>query len=240
MDSIIKLNVGGVIFMARKETLIKSLYFCELLENSKNAEKEIFIDRSPHIFKHVLSYMRDDTYTYPKKYKSELKYFQLIDESSSESEIFLVSKRMLFIGGLDDITNCSDLKDHYEQYGPILSCSIESSCGFIEFENERDAQVAIITARSNDKYKSRWYKKLKDENTLIFIGNFLNCISREDILMMLSRYGSIKSYILEPNYGFVIYKEPRETVSSIWELNGRPLDGKILTVKIFHKQSLTN
>ena len=64
----IKLNVGGIIFETTDDTLKRSQYFKSYLENWNH--DEIFIDRSPRIFKHVLDLLRDPTYDFPIKYKN--------------------------------------------------------------------------------------------------------------------------------------------------------------------------
>ena len=53
-------------------------YFNLMFNDIGYTGQVVFIDRSPHIFKHLLSYLRDHTYPYPRKYSSELNYF-LID-----------------------------------------------------------------------------------------------------------------------------------------------------------------
>ena len=74
----VKLNVGGKIFETTVETLThRSTYFNSLFNNgwSLDEREPYFIDRSPGIFKHVLSLLRDPKYTYPFKYLSELEFY---------------------------------------------------------------------------------------------------------------------------------------------------------------------
>ena len=73
---VIKLNVGGQKFVTTYDTLMKSGFFRIMFEEYE--EKNIFIDKSPKIFSHVLDYLRDNTYPYPEKYENELKFY-LID-----------------------------------------------------------------------------------------------------------------------------------------------------------------
>lgn len=82
--SIISLDVGGKIFKCNKDLLIsRCKYFEDLFSeyshltenNNENNNEIIYIDRSPHIFKHILALIRDSRYQYPKKYKEELTYF---------------------------------------------------------------------------------------------------------------------------------------------------------------------
>jgi hypothetical protein len=72
----IKLNVGGQIFETTKETLMFSDYFKSFLTNWSH-DKEIFIDRSPRLFEHVLCLLRDPTYPYPNDYVGELDFYQI-------------------------------------------------------------------------------------------------------------------------------------------------------------------
>lgn len=71
---IITLDVGGTIFKINQKHLLKSEFFQNLFEDCSYGEP-IFIDRCPHIFKHVLGYLRDNTYPYPKRYSFELDFF---------------------------------------------------------------------------------------------------------------------------------------------------------------------
>jgi hypothetical protein len=91
MSDRITLNVGGRLFITAKDILNKAEYFKSLL-NRWNNEDEIFIDRSPHIFKHVLSLLRNSNYKYPEKYLDELEFYGIdftSDVSSFELEEIL-------------------------------------------------------------------------------------------------------------------------------------------------------
>ena len=73
----IKLNIGGEIFETTINTLQNSIYFVTLLQeknNNKNNE-DIFIDRSPNLFVHVLNYLRDIRYPFPFEYIYELDFY---------------------------------------------------------------------------------------------------------------------------------------------------------------------
>jgi hypothetical protein len=70
LNSSVWLNVGGQFFCTRISTLVsKSKYFQALFEsefdeneNGKTQQTAIFIDRDPHLFKYILSYLRDSRY----------------------------------------------------------------------------------------------------------------------------------------------------------------------------------
>jgi hypothetical protein len=77
----VTLNVGGTLFVTTDQTLTaKSQYFRVLLgsdfksyfdKDDKQIE-EIFIDRDPDSFKHILSYLWDSNYKISRKYEFEL------------------------------------------------------------------------------------------------------------------------------------------------------------------------
>ena len=73
----VKLNVGGTLFETTKNTLSLSLYFKTKFDNWNNEDNVMFIDRSPYIFKHILSLLRDPTYNYPSKYLEELTFYMI-------------------------------------------------------------------------------------------------------------------------------------------------------------------
>ncbi len=73
---IVILDVGGTLFKTTETTLKFSEYFRSSLKwKGTNNEEIIFIDRSPYIFKHVLSILRDPSYKYPMEYISELDFY---------------------------------------------------------------------------------------------------------------------------------------------------------------------
>jgi hypothetical protein len=79
MSKRVSLNVGGTVFETTRSTLEKSGYFKALLtfrdNNSDNGE--IFIDRDPDHFKHVLSLLRDTRYNFPEELNYELEFYQI-------------------------------------------------------------------------------------------------------------------------------------------------------------------
>lgn len=72
----IKLSLCGVLFTVEKAILIRSKYFEDLFADNKINEHDVIeLQRSPNIFKHVLSLLIDDRYPFPKKYAYELDYY---------------------------------------------------------------------------------------------------------------------------------------------------------------------
>ena len=75
----IKVNIGGEIFETTVSTLKKINYFKYILEDTNYDNTQIiFVDRSKHIFKHVLALAIDETYGYPLKYKNELDFYDVV------------------------------------------------------------------------------------------------------------------------------------------------------------------
>lgn len=73
----VTVNVGGQKFETTKQTLCgRSEYFTSLFESSEiGNDSEIFIDRDPEPFKHVLGYLRDENYPFPRQLIYELDFF---------------------------------------------------------------------------------------------------------------------------------------------------------------------
>lgn len=74
----ITLDVQGHVFKTNYETIIKIPYFKNMFEDCDGFPSEIIqLDRSAHIFKHVLALMCNPFYQYPKKYISELDFYDI-------------------------------------------------------------------------------------------------------------------------------------------------------------------
>ena len=71
----IKLNIGGGIFETNIETLSKADFFKNLFADCGIPTDIIFINRSSKLFTHVLVFLIDEKYPYPKKYFRELDYY---------------------------------------------------------------------------------------------------------------------------------------------------------------------
>lgn len=76
-DKRIKLNVGGKLFETYQRTLIQSKYFNSMFDKfaESKSNNEIFIDRSPVLFEHILNYLRDPGYKIPKICYSEFLFY---------------------------------------------------------------------------------------------------------------------------------------------------------------------
>ena len=63
----ITVDVCGHIFKVKYDIIIKIPYFKNMFDGCGSVPTEtIFIDRSPHIFNHVLGLVIDELYPYPK------------------------------------------------------------------------------------------------------------------------------------------------------------------------------
>lgn len=91
----IKLNVSGRIFETTYGTCCKSKYLKQFILNWKH-DDVIFLDNSPIVFKHVLSYMQNTNYPFPEEYEYELDYFEIsykkIEKESEPESNPLVDK----------------------------------------------------------------------------------------------------------------------------------------------------
>lgn len=83
--TLVKLNVGGKIFMTFKDTInIKNSFFEKLFDESlpitKDDNGNIFIDRDPKLFNLILNKLRDHQYIYDNDdIKNELNFYGLLD-----------------------------------------------------------------------------------------------------------------------------------------------------------------
>lgn len=77
MDKKVILNVSGKLFVTTYQTCCKSQFLRAKLDRWNNTDEPIFLDNSPIVFKHVLSYMQNPNYPFPPEYSYELDYFAI-------------------------------------------------------------------------------------------------------------------------------------------------------------------
>jgi hypothetical protein len=108
----ITLNVSGQNFEVHKDILMKIPYFkdmfdaCSPLGNQSGEDtptESIFIARPPHIFKHVLSYIIDPIYPFPKKYMFELDFYNITYDKT-----YFYDKEQELIHKVNDMQNECD------------------------------------------------------------------------------------------------------------------------------------
>ena len=125
---IIKLNVGGTHFQTTKTTLCfkpDSVLARDIVDrNAKliETDQEIFIDRDPEAFKHILNLLRDPRYCFPEEYRYELEYFCLVDPEPEKQKDDKKEKAELAVG---PETIPKEFRDrHPDGYtGPIIHLS---------------------------------------------------------------------------------------------------------------------
>jgi len=74
-NPIVKLNLCGKIFEVEKNILMGSELFQTMFADCPTDDSVIRINRSALIFEHVLAYLVDSSYPYPREYANELKYY---------------------------------------------------------------------------------------------------------------------------------------------------------------------
>lgn len=116
-NPIITLDVSGIIIKTKRETLCKrSHYFNDMLSDpSVKIENSIFVDYDPIIFNHVLNFMRDPRYLYPKKYSFALDYFGVYVDISTIKNKEKTGKRCIGC-----ICNVNDNKEMMKKYIKII------------------------------------------------------------------------------------------------------------------------
>lgn len=86
-ERIVTLDVSGTIFKVEEFTFLRIPLFKEAYEGSnRHLNETVWVPRSSKLFHHILGLAIDDTYPYPAKYFSELKYYGLHSQPTSGLE----------------------------------------------------------------------------------------------------------------------------------------------------------
>ena len=76
VGTLVTLSLRGTLYKTYLETLKGSeILSARLSDRWGGKEEVIFLDRSPRIFQHVLSYLRNSQYPFPKEFRFELEFF---------------------------------------------------------------------------------------------------------------------------------------------------------------------
>lgn len=180
----IKLNISGQHFEINKNILTKIPYFHDMLDacNEYDLNEIIFINRSPHIFKHVLGSTIDQLYPFPLKYAFELDFYgiqyhevNLQDKYSQlENKIKYLEEQLnniLFknIVQYCIFDYCTELcaKNSLHCYSHMRcmfgECIIDpcENCNYCAM-HESVGQLCSVGGCANDKYDKYYCKEHKD------------------------------------------------------------------------------
>ena len=96
----VTVTIGNKSFITTKNSLLSSGLFRSMMEIEPDSTNFIMNDRSKKVFKHILSYLQDKQYPFPRKYKYELDFYDIdYDEKN------LYNCHEMTITKLNDICN---------------------------------------------------------------------------------------------------------------------------------------
>lgn len=136
-DKRVKLNVGGQIFETSVDTLISSSVYFSVKLSRHNYEDELFIDRDPKIFSHILSYLRDSRYPFPNELKYEFDYYGISYGQTNGMDVIkdIDPEKKVFTSPVEDI-NMQKWDSGYfipiVATGPMTEPSDDIPCSYIQ------------------------------------------------------------------------------------------------------------
>merc|ERR1719412_2242518 len=164
----------------------------------------------------------------------------------------------VFIKNLDKTIDNKAMYDTFSAFGNILSCKVaqdpsgeSKGYGFVHFETEEAAVQAIDKVNgmllNNEKvFVGRFVPRKEREIELgekakkftnVYIKNFNENLSEDDLTTMFSKYGKISSLKLmktdeEKNkgFGFVSFEDASAAEAACDDLNGKEVSGKAIYV----------
>ncbi|PIA56557.1 hypothetical protein AQUCO_00700715v1 [Aquilegia coerulea] len=158
----------------------------------------------------------------------------------------------IFIKNLDKAIDNKALHETFSSFGTILSCKIATDpsgqskgYGFVQFDTEEAAQRAIAQLNGmllNDKpvFVGPFLRKQerdtatnKVEFTNVFVKNFSDSTTGEELEKIFAEYGKISSVVVMRSedgkskcFGFVNFDEADDAAKAVEALNGKKFDDK--------------
>ncbi|KAF4380837.1 hypothetical protein F8388_017191 [Cannabis sativa] len=158
----------------------------------------------------------------------------------------------IFVKNLDKGIDNKALHETFSTFGNILSCKIATDVsgqskgyGFVQFDTEEAAQSAIEKLNGmllNDKQvfvgpfvrkEEREFGAEKVKFNNIYVKNFSETLSEDDLKNIFGEYGAITSVVVmrdgegkSKGFGFVNFEEPDDAARAVDALNGKKFDDK--------------
>ncbi|CAH1103453.1 unnamed protein product [Psylliodes chrysocephalus] len=165
----------------------------------------------------------------------------------------------VFIKNLDRSIDNKAMYDTFSAFGNILSCKVaqdengtSKGYGFVHFETEEAANKSIekvngMLLNGKKVYVGRFIPRKEREKELgekaklftnVYVKNFGEDLSEEQLRAMFEKYGKITSYKImskddgkSKGFGFVAFENPEAAETAVEALNGKELlEGKPLYV----------
>ncbi|KAF5955258.1 hypothetical protein HYC85_008114 [Camellia sinensis] len=163
----------------------------------------------------------------------------------------------VFIKNLDASIDNKALHETFAAFGSVLSCKVaidangqSKGYGFVQFDQEEAAQNAIKRLNGmlmNDKqvYVGLFVRRQERNRvngspkfTNIYVKNFSETTTDEDLMKIFGKYGPITSAVVTRDangksrcFGFVNFQNPDDAAAAVENLNGSSLnDDKVLFV----------
>ena len=160
----------------------------------------------------------------------------------------------IFIKNLDPSIEAKELSDTFAAFGNILSCKVMksngSACGFVHFENAKQAEEAIrqvdgmmlkdskVSVMPYIPKRERKPDPEKEKQfTSVFVKNLDLEIDEEEFQRMFEEFGAISSAVLSKDasgksrgFGFVNYESYESAAKAVETMNGKEIRGKSIFV----------
>ncbi|KAJ3639808.1 hypothetical protein Zmor_003144 [Zophobas morio] len=165
----------------------------------------------------------------------------------------------VFIKNLDRSIDNKAMYDTFSAFGNILSCKVaqdengtSKGYGFVHFETEEAANKSIekvngMLLNGKKVYVGRFIPRKEREKELgekaklftnVYVKNFGEDLTEEQLRVMFEKYGKITSYKImskddgkSKGFGFVAFENPEAAETAVEALNGKEiLEGKPLYV----------
>lgn len=161
----------------------------------------------------------------------------------------------VFIKNLDKTIDNKAMYDTFSAFGNILSCKVATDetgnskgYGFVHFETEEAANKSIdkvngMLLNGKKVYVGKFIPRKEREKELgekakrftnVYVKNFSDDITDEELRDMFEKYGRITSYKVmisddgkNKGFGFVAYEDPEAAERACDELNSKDINGKV-------------
>jgi len=160
----------------------------------------------------------------------------------------------IFIKNLDPAIGHKELYDHFSEFGSILSCKVamneaggSKGYGFVHFENEKAAQLAIEKVNNTKIGSKEVYvgffiprkqraQQVEQSWTNVYIKDLDPEISDDEFRQIFEKFGPVNSPLIKRDekgvssgFGFVNFERHEDASAAVEALNGKKIRNKTVT-----------
>lgn len=141
----------------------------------------------------------------------------------------------IFVGRLSPAVTSLQLRELFENYGPVSDCDILRDYGFVHMSDESDAHRAINALDKYDLCGSKLSVELSTSRSMkscqLIVKNLPGGINSQDLHKLFKKFGTVTLCRIMGDHAIVHMRFPSMANNAVRNLSGETFRGNVLSVE---------